>query len=104
MSQHHIAKVYCIPVSPTVCELLGGRGVVYSGLFVSTSYGSPGGAVVKHPPASAVGAGDVGLIPGSGRAPGAGNGHPLQYSCLENPMDRGAWQAAVMGLQRVGHD
>ena len=40
-------------------------------------------------------AGDLGSIPGSGRSPGEGNGHPLQYSCLENPMDRGAWQATV---------
>ena len=39
-------------------------------------------------------AGDLGLIPGSGRSPGEGNGNPLQYSCLENPMDRGAWRAA----------
>ena len=38
---------------------------------------------------------DVGLIPGLGRSPGEGNGNPLQYSCLENPMDRGAWQAVV---------
>ena len=43
--------------------------------------------VVKNPPANT---GDVGLIPGSGRSPGEGHGHPLQYSCLENPMDRGA--------------
>ena len=40
-------------------------------------------------------AGDVGSIPGSGRSPGGGHGNPLQYSCLENPMDRGAWQATV---------
>ena len=40
-------------------------------------------------------AGDAGLIPGSGRSPGEGNGNPLQYSCLGNPMDRGAWQATV---------
>ena len=46
--------------------------------------------VVKSPPASAGGARDMGLIPGLGRSPGGGNGHPLQY-CLENPMDRGAW-------------
>ena len=51
--------------------------------------------VVKNPPANA---GDVGLIPGSGRCPGEGHGKPLQYSCLENPMDRGAWQATVQGL------
>ena len=44
------------------------------------------------------------LIPGSGRSPGGGNGNPLQYSCLENPMDRGAWHAAVLGLQRVRHE
>ena len=53
---------------------------------------------------SAYNVGDPGLIPGSGRSPGEGNGYPLQYSFLENPMDRGAWQATVMGLQRVGHD
>ena len=50
----------------------------------------PGGSVSGNPPANA---GDTGLIPGSGRSPGKGNGDPLQYSCLENPMDRGAWQA-----------
>ena len=43
-------------------------------------------------------AGDLGLIPESGRSPGEGNGNPLQYSCLENPMDRGAWWAAVHGV------
>ena len=43
-------------------------------------------------------------IPGLGRFPGEGNGNPLQYSCLENPMDRGAWQATVHGATRVGHD
>ena len=48
-------------------------------------------------------AGDLGLIPGSGRYPGEGNGNPLQYACLENPMDRGAWQAAVHGVPRVRH-
>ena len=45
--------------------------------------------------ASAYNVGDLGLIPGSGRSPGEGNGTPLQYSCLENPMDGGAWWAAV---------
>jgi len=44
---------------------------------------------------SAFNVGDLSLIPGSGRCPGEGNGKPLQYSCLENPMDRGAWQATV---------
>ena len=45
--------------------------------------------------------GDLGLIPGSGRSPVKGNGNPLQYSCLENPMDRGAWQGTVYGVVRV---
>ena len=49
-------------------------------------------------------AGDTGLITGSGRFPGGGHSNPLQYFCLENPMDRGAWQATVLGSQRVGHD
>ena len=48
--------------------------------------------------ASAYNAGDPGSIPGSGRSPGEGNGNPLQYSCLENPMDRGAWWATVHGV------
>ena len=52
--------------------------------------GFPGGAVVKNPPANAGDSGDMGLIPGSGRYPRVGNGHPLQYSCLGNFMDRGA--------------
>ena len=54
--------------------------------------GFPGGSVIKNLPTKA---GDAGSIPGSGRSPGEGNGNPLQYSCLENPMDRGPWRAAV---------
>ena len=57
--------------------------------------GFPDGSVVKNPPARAGDTGDVGWIPGSGRSPGGGNGNPLQYSCLENPMDRGDLQAKV---------
>ena len=53
---------------------------------------------------SACNAGDLGLISGSGSSPGEGNGNPLQYSCLENSMDRGAWQAIVHGIIRVRHD
>ena len=49
-------------------------------------------------------AGDLGSIPGSGRSPGGGNGNPLQYSCLENPMDREAWWATVHGIARIGHN
>ena len=54
--------------------------------------------VVKNPPANAGDVEDVGSIPGSGRSPGGGHGDPLQYSCLGNPMDRGAWRAAVHGV------
>ena len=64
--------------------------------------------IVKNPPASAGDSGDTGSIPGSGRSPGEVNGNPLQYSCLENTMDRGAWQATVHGRggghKRVRHD
>ena len=56
--------------------------------------------MVKNPPANAGDAGDAGLTPGSGRSPGGGNSSPLQYSCLENPMDRGVWQAAVQGFAK----
>ena len=63
--------------------------------------GFPGGSVVKNLPANAE---DVGSISGSGRSPGRGHGNPLQYSCLGNPMDRGAWWATVYGSQRVGHN
>ena len=54
-----------------------------------------GGSGVKNPPANA---GDAGSIPGSGRSPGGGNGNPLQYSCLGNPTDRGAWRAIARGV------
>ena len=54
--------------------------------------------------ASACNVGDLGSVPGLGRSPGEGNGNPLQYSCLENPMDRGALWAIVHRSQRVRHD
>ena len=57
--------------------------------------------VVKNLPAHAEDVRDVGLIPGSGRCPGEGNGNPLQYSSLENPMDRGAWEAIVHGATEL---
>ena len=60
-------------------------------LFPGASYGKE----------SARNAGDLGLIPGSGRSPGEGNGHPVQSSCLKNPMDRGAWQATVHGVTEL---
>ena len=61
----------------------------------------PGGTMVKNPPATA---GDVGSISRSERSPGGRNGNPLEYSYLENSMDRGAWQAIIHGLQRVEHN
>ena len=60
--------------------------------------------VVKNLPADTEDMRDVGLIPGLGRSPGEGHGNPLQDSCLENTMDRGAWRATVHQSQRVGHD
>ena len=57
--------------------------------------GFPGGSVIKNLPANAGDAGDMDSIPGLGKLPGEGNGSPLEYSCLENPMDRGAWWATV---------
>ena len=56
--------------------------------------------MVKDPPANAGDIRDVGLMPGLGKSPGEGNGYPLQYSCLENPMDRRAWQATVYGIRK----
>ena len=58
--------------------------------------------MVKNPPANVGDTGDADLIPGSGRSPGGGNGNLLQYSCRDNPMDKGAWWAIQsIGLQRV---
>ena len=72
-----------------------------TGAFVmfpeQSSQGFPGGSISKE---SACSAGDQGLIPGSGRSPGEGNGKPLQYSCLESPMDKGAWWATVHGVTK----
>ena len=65
--------------------LYANNGILFRGLSV------PGDSVVKNPPANAGNARDSGLTPGSGRSPGEGNGNPLRYSCLENPMDREAW-------------
>ena len=64
-------------------------------------HGLPWWLSVKESPASA---GDLGSIPGWGRCPGVENGYPLQYSCLENPMDRGAWRAAVHGAAKSQTD
>ena len=70
-------------------------GILGSGDFVELFQGFPGGSDGKE---SVCNAGDMGSIPGSGRSPKEGHGNPLQYSCLENSMDKGAWQATVHGL------
>ena len=57
--------------------------------------------MVKNPPANAGDLRDTGSIPGLGRFPGGGNGNPLQYSCLENPMGRGAWWATIHGIAKL---
>ena len=62
--------------------------------------GFPSGSMVKNLPASAGDAGDTSSVPGSGRSPGVRNGNPLQYSCLENSMEGGAWQATVHGVAK----
>ena len=62
--------------------------------------GFPGGTVVKNPSANAGDPRDTGSIPGSGRSPGEGHGNPFQCNCLENPMDRGTWQATVHRITR----
>ena len=65
--------------------------------FLMAEHTHPAGSVLKNPPANA---GDMSLIPGWGRSPGEGNGNSLQYSGLENHMDRGAWQATVHGVKK----
>ena len=91
--------VACLP-----CAQKDGMSEAATGPFVQIrkaypfSSSFPGGSDGKE---SACNAGDPGSIPGLGRSPGEGNGNPLQYSCLENPTDRGAWRATVQGLTRV---
>ena len=63
----------------------------------NVSWGFPGGSLVKNPPSNA---GDIDSIPGLGRSPGEEDGTPLEYSCLENPMDRGAWCVTVHGVAK----
>ena len=66
------------------------------GIYVHMGF--PGGSVVKNLPANAGDVGDTGSIPGSRRSPGGGNSNSLQYSCLENSIDRGGWQTTVHGV------
>ena len=100
---HDVGPITC-DVNSSLNEggecLQGFSSVLY--LLISNYWDFPGGSDGK---VSVYSAGDLGSIPGLGRFPGEGNGNPLQYSCLENPMDRGAWcRLLSMGSQRVGHD
>ena len=72
-------------------------GLNYFSFSCVCTWGFPGVSAVKNPPANA---GDLGSIPESERSSGGGNGNLLQYSCLENPMDRGAWRATVHGVTK----
>ena len=72
------------------------------GKYYSLRWSFTGGTVVKNLPANEEDMRDTGSIPRSGRFPRERNGNPLQYSCLENPMERGSWLVTVNGLQRVG--
>ena len=76
----------------------GKESEIFTYIIYMLYMGFPGGSDGKE---SACNVGDPGLIPWLGRSPGEGNGYPLQYSCLENSMDRGAWQLQFMGWQRV---
>ena len=80
------------------CASPGGRGWERIWYRISKRRASQVALLLKNPPASARDTGAKGPIPGSGRVPGGGHGSPLQDSCLENPMDRGAWGAAVLGV------
>ena len=86
---------------PVLFKIIGLELLLFSKTYRDLSF--PGGSVVKNPPANARDTRDTGSILGVGRSPAEGHGNSLQYSCLENSMDRGAWQA-TMRSQRVGHD
>ena len=79
------------------------NGIIYSllcwasSIQYSASGSFPGGKLVKNPPANVS---DLGSIPGLGRSPGGGHSNPFQYSCLENPMDRGAWRAKIQSVTK----
>ena len=89
-------KLECMPIR--IFQNISDLKIAYRYVYkIGFLHGSVGKEVACN-------AGDMGLIPGSGRYPGERNGNSLQYSCLENPMDRGAWQATVHGVARFGLD
>ena len=95
LAKYTVIFLLIIFTQPPIQSSFGCRMQISS--FESGYLGFPGGSVVKNLPANA---GDAGLILDPGRCPGEGNDNPLQYSCLGNPMDRGAWQATVHGVTK----
>ena len=94
----YIFFLYVIFILATMNILPTGEG--HLGCYLYSRYGHigfPSGSAVKNPPTKAE---DTGSIPGLVRSPGKGNDNPLQYSCLENPMNRGAWWATVHGVTK----
>ena len=77
---------------------VGGDSSICLYTWIYSLLGFPRGSVVKNLPANRGDIRDVGSVPGSGRSPGGGHGNPLQFSCLGNPMDRGAWRAIIHGV------
>ena len=88
-----------VPISPHPCQTYFLVCVCVCVLIVINLLGFPGGSLSRE---SAFSTEDAGLIPGSGRFPGGGHSSPLQYSCLENPMDRGAWWATIHRVSKCG--
>ena len=100
----HLSHAYMITGKTIALTRQTFVGKVMSSVFnycLGWSLGFPHRSVSKE---SACNVADPGSIPGWGRSPGERNDNPLQYSCLENPMDRGAWRATVHGVKRVGHN
>ena len=98
LSVVHTVGILCASVSKT--PMYRSNTLAYG---MTRNRASQVARVVKNLPANAGDIRHAGLIPGLGRSPGGQHGNPLQYPCLENSIDRGAWQAAVLGSHRVGH-
>ena len=96
-----MCDMYLIQYTEVGTRAQGGRVMCPGFQLVSRQRGFPGGSVLRNLPANA---GDVGLIPGSGRSSGAGNGNPFWNSCLGNAMDRGAWWVVVHEVAKSQND
>ena len=94
----------CLDRPPLPIPLKASQQLLLALYIANAHEGFPDDSAVKTPPASAGDARDSGSIPGLGRSPGVGNGNLLQYSCLENSMDKGAWWATVQGSQQVRYN